>query len=524
MDISSNKEPSGTTEPQGKSPLSVYERADLNIKKNLFRKYLEENNLTESTIQKYIHPHMKDGSVLKVIHDDTIKQYLYDVTDVAVIDKIYRDVCKLQINTDRNRIYSASVKKYGEFIDFLNTEQARDFIKKYASETTIELDFPDANTDTDTEYSHHVPFSVARIIELISDTGLQYSPLLIKRFTFSLLSKSFLILSGLAGSGKTQLAIVFAKALIDDRSQMCVVSVGADWTNREPLLGFPNALAENTYVKPENGVLDLLIEASRPENCNRPYFLILDEMNMSYVERYFADFLSSMESHEPISLWKGAPEEDSVPQSIALPGNLFIIGTINVDETTYMFSPKVLDRANVIEFKISPEEMDAFLNSMRPVSTDAIDSMASDMGASFVAIAQKKELANDTEIKSVLSRFFRDLKPIGAEFGYRSATEIYRYIRIAKDNDDTQDMMTDDDIIDSAIVQKLMPKIHGSRNKLSNVLNTLWKECFRDDSSKEINTISADNVDQAIYRLTADKIRRMHDAAYDNGFTSFAEA
>ena len=140
---------------------------------------------------------------------------------------------------------------------------------------------------------------------------------------------------------------------------MCVVSVGADWTNREPLLGFPNALQLDQYVKPESGVLDLLIEANRTENAEKPFFLILDEMNMSYVERYFSDFLSAMESHEPISLWKGMVEVetiDYVPQKVALPKNLFIIGTINVDETTYMFSPKVLDRANVIEFKIASED------------------------------------------------------------------------------------------------------------------------------------------------------------------------
>ena len=90
--------------------------------------------------------------------------------------------------------------------------------------------------------------------------------------------------------------------------------------------------------------------------------MILDEMNLSYVERYFADFLSSLESHSPILLWD--KESDGVPKSISLPRNLFIVGTINVDETTYMFSPKVLDRANVIEFKINEAEMESYCNSL----------------------------------------------------------------------------------------------------------------------------------------------------------------
>jgi 5-methylcytosine-specific restriction protein B len=218
------------------------------------------------------------------------------------------------------------------------------------------------------------------------------------------MAKRFLILSGLAGSGKTQLALAFANALIEDKKQLCVVSVGADWTNREPLLGFPNALQANKYERPESGVLDLLIEANKEENKNKPYFLVLDEMNMSYVERYFADFLSVMESGESISLWSG---EGDVPNDISLPINLFIIGTINVDETTYMFSPKVLDRANVIEFKISPDEMSNFLNEMKPVDRNSINGKAAGMGSSFVQLASVTELDKDDNAVNALNEFFR---------------------------------------------------------------------------------------------------------------------
>jgi 5-methylcytosine-specific restriction protein B len=92
----------------------------------------------------------------------------------------------------------------------------------------------------------------------------------------------------LSGSGKTKLAQAFAMWICEDDSQYCIVPVGADWTNREPLLGFPNALKAKEYVKPDNRVLDLIINAT--QNTDKPYFLILDEMNLSHVERYFADF------------------------------------------------------------------------------------------------------------------------------------------------------------------------------------------------------------------------------------------
>ena len=365
-----------------------------------------------------------------------------------------------------------------------------------------------------------IPFSISTIIQQINETGLLYTDKLIKRFAFSLMAKRFLILSGLAGSGKTQLALAFANALIEDKKQLCVVSVGADWTNREPLLGFPNALKADEYVKPESGVLDLLIEANKDENKNKPYFLVLDEMNMSYVERYFADFLSVMESGESISLWSG---DGDVPQCISLPKNLFIIGTINVDETTYMFSPKVLDRANVIEFKISPDEMGDFLKEMKPVDRNSINGKAAGMGSSFVQLASVTELDKDENAVNALNDFFGELKKVNAEFGYRTATEIFRYIAQAKKNDDTDDKLSEDDIIDSAIVQKMLPKLHGSRKKLEPVLMQLWKLCFPEELRKTMDVVN-ENIDKAKYKESADKILRMYESANANGFTSFAEA
>ena len=366
-------------------------------------------------------------------------------------------------------------------------------------------------------------FSIQKIIESILSTGLLYSPNLIKRFVFSLMTKPFVILSGLAGSGKTQLAVAFAKAMSQDESQYRIVSVGADWTNREPLLGFPNALNKEEYVAPENGVLQLLINANEEGNENKPYFLILDEMNLSYVERYFADFLSAMESHSDIPLWqKPEDSEDPTPPFVKLPNNLFIIGTINVDETTYMFSPKVLDRANVIEFKISSDEMMSFLTNVKKVDINKIKGMVSSLGPGFVERASQKELADDVNAKTALLKFFKELKSVNAEFGYRSATEIFRFISQAKNYDDSKAKMSDEEILDAAIVQKLLPKLHGSRKKLEPALKALWQLCMPDTYKGP--GIDLTKIGDAVLKDSADKIARMYNAAQDNGFTSFAEA
>lgn len=437
-------------------------------------------------------------------------------------EELLREYNELKIS---NKDYNNSAI-YSNIWPIEDSEKGISMIIKFkeAYEAYIASKLNDKILNHSVDITSRVPFSIKRVIGYIKETGLIYSDSLIKRFAFSLTAKRFLILSGLAGSGKTRLALVFASLLVEDKDkQMCVVSVGADWTNREPLLGFPNALQSGKYEKPENGVLDLLIEANRPENVNKPYFLILDEMNMSYVERYFADFLSSMESDESISLWKGDTTNDDTPQSVKLPDNLFIIGTINVDETTYMFSPKVLDRANVIEFKISSEDMKSFLFNMKEIDCSGIEGKVAEMGADFVELARKKDFEKDNVVVSTLNNFFDDLKAVNAEFGYRSATEIFRFISFAKNNDDTVNKMSINEIIDAAIVQKLLPKLHGSRKKLDPALKGLWKLCFKIEDRDTLQ-ISRDNISKAIYKESADKILRMYDSANANGFTSFAEA
>ena len=136
--------------------------------------------------------------------------------------------------------------------------------------------------------------------------------------------------------------------------------------------------------------------------------------------------------------------------------------------------------------------------------------------------ACKKDLDKDKVSIDTLQNFFNELKNVNAEFGYRSATEIFRFICQAKANDDATPNMTIDEILDAAIVQKLLPKLHGSRKKLEPVLTQLWKLCFT-GADKDLN-IAQKNVEKAQYKDSADKIRRMYESATANGFTSFAEA
>ena len=371
----------------------------------------------------------------------------------------------------------------------------------------------------------NVKFVIENFLTELEFSGLSYSNKLITRFTASLLTKPFVILTGLSGSGKTKLAQAFVQWICQDESQYRIIPVGADWTNREPLLGYPNALKSEEYVKPDSGVLDLIIQANNQPDL--PHFLILDEMNLSHVERYFADFLSVMESKEEIPLYAEGTVQNGVPAKLKVPSNLFIIGTVNIDETTNMFSPKVLDRANTIEFRVMQDEMKNFLSNIRDINMDALTGKGAGMAKNFLEMTASREFATAdiTEINAALVQFFGELKKTGAEFGYRSATEILRLIHQLTVLDNT---LTTNQKIDVAIIQKLLPKLHGSRRKLCPVLETLGSFCIAGDV-KIIKDVfeNADfdfNGANVLYPLSLEKITRMYRGAIDNGFASFAEA
>ncbi len=370
-----------------------------------------------------------------------------------------------------------------------------------------------------------VKFNQTTFLNLAQEAGYFIEEKFCSRFCASLLTKPFVILTGLSGSGKTKLAQAFVQWICQDNSQYRIIPVGADWTNREPLLGYPNALKPEEYVKPDSGVLDLIIKANNQPELT--HFLILDEMNLSHVERYFADFLSVMESGEEIPLYAEGSVENGVPAKLKVPSNLFIIGTVNIDETTNMFSPKVLDRANTIEFRVTKEEMANFLGSIKDIKMNVLTSKGAGMAKSFLEMSENKAFATDDIdiINAALVQFFGELKKTGAEFGYRSATEILRLIHQLSVLDNS---LSTNQKIDIAIMQKLLPKLHGSRRKLCPVLETLGSFCISGDV-KIIKDVfeKADfdfNGTNVLYPLSLEKIARMYRGAMDNGFASFAEA
>jgi 5-methylcytosine-specific restriction protein B len=469
------------------------------------------------------------GSLVRVKnYTSTNKGMKYEKTNI-----FYKKFIISELNQEQ---FIADLKK----ILHIYKDCAEKFIKKKAKVNDLhKLDKIQSKLKT--------TFKMSKSFIDIGKSNLCFSQNLVFRFCTSLLSKPFVILTGLSGSGKTKLAQTFSEWICENNSQYCLLPVGADWTNREPLLGYPNALENGRYVKPENGVLDLILNAQ--VNPVKPYFLILDEMNLSHVERYFADFLSAMESGESIPLHPDTDEwkddngnwKDGIPDKIKLPSNLFFVGTVNIDETTYMFSPKVLDRANVIEFRVTDSELENFLKNPAKPKLELIKGKGAGMATDFVSIANA-EVSDFNEIEvlnSTLVEFFKELKITGAEFGYRTATEIHSFCSklntLTKKEDIT---FTIDEMIDAAVLQKLLPKLHGSRKKLETVLNSLAVLCLVKEEKQRLLSANQDRnqnigklVDETVkidenirFKLSMEKILRMKKRVIQDGFTSFAEA
>ncbi len=356
-----------------------------------------------------------------------------------------------------------------------------------------------------------------------------------RRFVCAQLAKPFVVLTGLSGSGKTKLAQAFTEWIAVENTAK-IVPVGADWTNSEKMLGYPNALDPDKYVLPDTGVLKLMLDAR--DNPGLPFFLILDEMNLSHVERYFADFLSTMESEGTIKLYDGkerfADDGTPVPSTLEWPKNLFVIGTMNVDETTYMFSPKVLDRAQVIEFRVGKQDIEGFLDAPGAPDMTALKGKGAPYAEAFLKLAEgrkgrKPATTELAAVKTALAGMFEDLAKLGSEFGYRSAGEIVNFIAYYLEasgygampaGTGKQKCLTA--AIDAAVVQKLLPKLHGSLNRLGPVLDALIEKSVK--KIQPANDPDAEPVLQIIYALTYEKLLRMKERVEKNGFTSFAEA
>ena len=301
-----------------------------------------------------------------------------------------------------------------------------------------------------------------------------------------------------------------------------IIPIGSNWTDNTNIIGFHNVITDDYQVTPS---YELIKQAQK--DFNNPYFLILDEMNLSHVERYFSDFLSSIESGEKIPL-AGKDE------SLKIPKNLFIIGTVNVDETTYMFSPKVLDRANVIEFDTLLAKDYMYLNKEISDFKGDIDYLQSPLNDSDINLLNiddlKEELSKinyeGTNLWDILAEeltlFQKALEGSGFEFGFRVINEILRFMVVAWRYEYSPNEWNNwERYFDAQIKQKILPKLHGSEKAMGNVLINLFNICLKERNNKEKPKNLEISQENCRYYTSALKLKDMAKVLSNQRYVSF---
>lgn len=289
---------------------------------------------------------------------------------------------------------------------------------------------------------------IGEIEAAIGDLGGHYPHGEVRRFHAALNfldHKHFVILSGLSGTGKTQLALKYARAVHGVTSNTVLdplifeCPVRPDWTDPSGLTGYFDVLT-NRYIVPT--FLEAILVATAHRES--PVFVILDEMNLARVEYYLSDVLSCMETRGALPLHSNSvPLEGttggSIRAALPLPPNLFIVGTINVDETTNPVSDKVLDRASVID--MSTVDVPGFHASLVGRFPELEDARA----------ASEAKL---TEIHNLMQKY-------GFGFGYRLIEEFLRYHAF----DAAYLKNSPDDVTDQLLVQKVLVKLRGGERQ-----------------------------------------------------------
>ncbi len=323
--------------------------------------------------------------------------------------------------------------------------------------------------------------------------------LLMLRLMSSLRAKPFVILAGHSGTGKSRIVRKLAymtcnvKELQDESEgplNFCMVQVKPNWHDSADLLGYRSAIKDNEYIGTK--LVKFLFRAYAYPNT--PFFLCLDEMNLAPVEQYFAEFLSAMESLKPVDKedvdGKGEfasdrvidldPDQDSnlydlgcewtaaynwvKAHGLTIPKNLFVVGTVNMDETTCQFSRKVLDRAMTIEMT------DASFADYGKVAEPSFDDRL-DAGIIEKLIERpvriKKLDEDDAKADSTLMAVQRCLEKTPFAVAFRFANEYMLYKRAIKEFDPAGIMKVDS--LDHVVLMKVLPRISGEKGYVANI-------------------------------------------------------
>ena len=384
----------------------------------------------------------------------------------------------------------------------------------------------------------------------VSQSMLSYRP-----YITAIKSKPFLLLAGISGTGKSRIVRELARACWEEGSaeyeaqkpkNFEMVQVKPNWHDSSELIGYVSRVS-GSPVFVAGDFLKFVAKAW--ENPDVPYFLCLDEMNLAPVEQYFAEYLSVVESRkadengvittDPILKKSGEDwyriltseltsdenvRNQFLNDGIAIPQNLIVVGTVNMDETTFSFSRKVLDRAMTIEMN----EVDLYggLDDRHEKIGKLEAGNLIGTAVEGVDVYRENKEVCDTALK-YLQAVNLDLDGTPFKVAYRTRNEFLLYVvnNLPYNKDKEGNEIPQQEVIARALDEitsmKILSRIEGDSDKIGNLLEELEKtvsEQLKGISGKEYSEKKNDG--EKVYSVSLAKLKEM-EGRLKSGYTSF---
>ena len=370
----------------------------------------------------------------------------------------------------------------------------------------------------------------------------QYIP-----FVTAIKSKPFLLLAGISGTGKSRIVRELARACWDEGSEEYeaqkprnyeMVQVKPNWHDSSELIGYVSRVSgEPFYVAGDF----LKFVARAWEEPDVPYFLCLDEMNLAPVEQYFAEYLSVLESRksdgngkvvtDPIlkksdddwyyPLVVQLTQDEGIKtqfltEGICIPQNLIVVGTVNMDETTFSFSRKVLDRAMTIEMN------DVNLEGGLDNKYEKIGRIgAAELIGNAVEGVDVYETYKDVCDKAIdyLKNINDKLEGTPFKFAYRTRNEVLLYVvnnLPYKNENETKDFVTAR-ALDEISNMKILSRIEGDETKVSSDFLDSLRKAVQEGLETVCNNLFSELDYKSVSLAKLDEMKKR----LISGYTSF---
>ena len=298
----------------------------------------------------------------------------------------------------------------------------------------------------------------------ISQKGYFYADALIENFYLSLKSRSFVFVTGNSDTDMARLPLLFAEAIgaTEGNGRFLRLKVRPDWMDSSDLFGWLNL--EGRFVP---GVIIDFLKAAQSEP-DKPYFLCLDRLNLSRAEYYLREILSAVESRAQIEGekpfvtmayygrdWEAAAKYGIIP---ALK-NLYIVGTINMDEASRPLNQRFLDRVHTIHME--PGDLTG-ADTGRPSPVDADNSF-------LETVYFRLDQCPADELKpyfAVFQELDRILSGATAYIGYQVRNDAILYLM----HNQLTGVLSERDALDQEIAMKVITRVQGSAKMIKPVL------------------------------------------------------